>query len=82
MMRGWGVEVDRKNRIWKFQVSIKKGVKFPGMIKKKLMWNFQRALVLALGISKGLFQKKSNRKGWGLTILRICNFQGYQRNSM
>ena len=63
MMRGWGVEVDRKNRIWKFKVSIKKGVKFPRMIKKKLMWNFQMALVLGLGISKGLFQKKSKQEG-------------------
>ena len=28
------------SRMWKFQESIKKGVEFPGMIKKKIMWNF------------------------------------------
>ena len=38
---GKGVE-DRKNRMWKFQGSIKNGVEFPGIIKKKIMWKISK----------------------------------------
>ena len=34
--------------MWKFQGSIEKEVKFPGVFKKKIMWNFHGSLLSTL----------------------------------
>ena len=55
-LRTWNFQGNWKNRIWKLQESIKKEVKFPGMIKKKIVWNYYESWFLALwfgGISRG-----------------------------
>ena len=57
-LRTWNFQGDWKNRIWKLQESIKKEVEFPGMIKKKIVWNFQGQNFILSGISKGKVTKK------------------------
>ena len=54
--KGRGGFEGRKNRMWKFQGSIKKGVEFSGTIKKKIMWDFHGSWFLTSEFQSGITQ--------------------------